>query len=153
MQDPKWIGSSPGRVFWSEDSKWVYFWWNPEQAESDSLYVLSRNGRTPRKVTIAEQLKMPAQRGEYNRKRTKKLYEKNGDIFLLHIKSGRIQQLTNTLDRESNPHFTHDEKKITFLRDNNMYLWKMDDGAIVQLTDFRKGRKRSDMNKPGSKQE
>ncbi len=25
MQDPKWMGTSPTNVFWSEDGAWVYF--------------------------------------------------------------------------------------------------------------------------------
>ncbi|UCC44383.1 MAG: hypothetical protein JSU65_00175, partial [Candidatus Zixiibacteriota bacterium] len=32
MRDPKWIGESPDWISWSEDSKSIYFWWNPENA-------------------------------------------------------------------------------------------------------------------------
>ena len=30
MQDPKWIGEAPAGVVWSDDSRWIYFRWNPE---------------------------------------------------------------------------------------------------------------------------
>ncbi|HVY76021.1 MAG TPA: hypothetical protein VG890_14400, partial [Puia sp.] len=36
MRDPKWIGASPSRVFWSNDSHTVYFNWNPDDSPSDS---------------------------------------------------------------------------------------------------------------------
>lgn len=153
MRDPKWIGTSPRGITWSEDSRWIYFYWNPENVESDSLYVVSRKEGTPRKVTLAERKKLPALRGHYNRTKTKKVYEKNGDIFLLDIKTGQIQQVTNTIDRESNPRFTHREKKISFLRDNNLYIWHMENGHIVQLTDFRKGKKKPEKREPKTDQE
>ena len=44
MRDPAWIGSSPGRPFWSLDGSTVYFTWNPENADSDSLYAVPAGG-------------------------------------------------------------------------------------------------------------
>ena len=32
MRDPKWIGTSPNRINWSEDGQLIYFTWNPENA-------------------------------------------------------------------------------------------------------------------------
>jgi len=46
MQDPKtWVGSAPNSPFWSEDGKWIYFNWNPDAVDSDSLYRLSAADR------------------------------------------------------------------------------------------------------------
>ena len=40
MRDPKqWIGTAPSNVRWSEDSKTIYFDWNPDRNLSDSLYA------------------------------------------------------------------------------------------------------------------
>ena len=77
----------------------------------------------------------------------------NGDIFLLDIKSGRIRQITNTVGKESDPNFTHDEKKITFMRDDNLYLWRIDNGETIQLTDFREGKKKPEEEEPKTDQE
>ncbi|MFH1940749.1 MAG: prolyl oligopeptidase family serine peptidase [bacterium] len=153
MRDPKWMGTSPGNARWSEDGKWICFMWNPENAESDSLYVVSRNGGTPRKVTLEERKKLPGRMGSTNRAKTLKVYEKDGDLFLLTIKSGTVRQITNTVDRESNSSFTHDEKKIVFMRDNNLYLWQIETGETVQLTDFRRGAERRDTEEPRTDQE
>lgn len=55
MEDPaKWIGTSPSNIFWSEDSKTIYFNWNPEQNRADSLYKITLTNRTPQKVSRAE---------------------------------------------------------------------------------------------------
>ena len=153
MRDPRWMGTSPDNIRWSEDGKRIYFDWNPENAESDSLYVVSRNGGSPRKMTLSERKRLPSQRGDFDCLKTRKVYEKNGDIFLLDIRSGRIRQITNTVERESDPHFTGDAKKVTFMMDNNLYLWHIDNGETVQLTDFRKGHKKSEKKEPKTEYE
>ncbi|HCM77942.1 MAG TPA: hypothetical protein DIS90_16280, partial [Cytophagales bacterium] len=50
MRDPKWIGVAPSDVFWSEDSKTIYFNWNPANAAGDSLYAISISNKIPQKV-------------------------------------------------------------------------------------------------------
>ncbi len=142
MQDPlHWIGSLPHRdgIFWSDDGQWVYFMWNPEKAKSDSLYKISRNGGTPQKVSLNERKTMPSANGHFTKDRKQKVYEKNGDIFLLDVKSGNIRQITSTSATESMPHFTHDEQGVTFISGNNLYRWQLSNGTITQLTDFQSG--------------
>ncbi len=143
MQNPlQSIGSLPGEeIYWSDDAKNVYFMWNPEHAESDSLYVVSRNGGTPRKLSPNERLALPAFGGDVNKAHTRKVYQKNGDIFLLNINTGKVRQLLNTLTNEGNPRFTLDEKGVTFIRDKNLFLLNLKDGNIRQITDFRSGKK------------
>ncbi|MEQ1588544.1 MAG: S9 family peptidase, partial [Cyclobacteriaceae bacterium] len=53
MRDPKWIGVAPSNLTWSEDSKQIYFSWNPENNAGDSLYAISLTNRTPQKVSPA----------------------------------------------------------------------------------------------------
>ena len=143
MQVPKWIGTAPSREYWSEDGKWIYFMWNPENAMSDSLYKVSNKGGTPKKVSLAERKAMPSRFGTYNKRKTQKLYTKDGDIFLLQVRSGKIQQITNTLERETNPKFTLDERFIIYQKQNNLYIWNQESGETNQITDFKKGKKKS----------
>ncbi|WP_379086565.1 hypothetical protein [Pedobacter sp. UC225_65] len=37
MRDPKWMGNAPTNYRWSEDSKTVFFSWNPENKERSGL--------------------------------------------------------------------------------------------------------------------
>ncbi len=144
MRDPKWIGTAPSNFFWSEDGKEIYFQWNPEKLPGDSLYKVSTTNLSPVKVTAAERRKLPSVFGQYNQARTKKVYEKNGDIFLLDIPSNKIIQITNSVERESNPTFSFDEKKVLFLLSSNLFSWDTGSGSFTQLTDFRKGIKKAD---------
>ncbi len=144
MRDPKWIGVSPTNIFWSEDSKQVYFNWNPDKNAGDSLYTVSLVNRTPQKVTPSVRRSLPSINGEYNRSRTKKLFEKNGDIFLLDVPTGKLTAITSTLVREFNPYFSFDEKKILYTADQNMYSFEIGTGSVRQWSDFKRGLKKPD---------
>ena len=60
---------------------------------------------------LDERKTAPAAFGEWNKKHTLKLYEKNGDIFLEVVPKQKIVQLTHTVDRESGPRFSADEMR------------------------------------------
>lgn len=144
MRDPKWIGVAPTNPFWSEDGKQLYFNWNPDKAAGDSLYTISLTSRVPQKVSPAVRRSLPARTGSYNRARTKKLYERAGDLFMLDITSGKTTQITNTIEREFNPSFSNDETRISFVAAGNLFEWESVSGQFIQLTDFRKGTRRAD---------
>lgn len=143
MRDPKWIGTAPSNLNWSADGKTLYFNWNPDAAAADSLYKITLQNRTPQKVSKKERLAMPSFSGSYNKAYTKMVYDKNGDLFLLDVASEKINQLTNTVGRESGATFSADEKKIIYSSEQNLYAWEISTGNITQLTDFRRGKKQS----------
>ena len=146
MRDPKWIGVAPSNIFWGENGKQLYFNWNPDKNPGDSLYTISTTNRIPQKVSPAVRRTLPALNGNYNRSRTRKLYEKNGDVFLLDLVAGKTTQITFTTEREFNPTFSSDERKVVFIAGMNLFSWEIGTGVFVQLSDFRKGTKKSDAN-------
>ncbi len=142
MQDPaQWIGTSPSSVYWSDNGKQVYFQWNPEKARRDSLYTVQAGSKKVSKVSAVDRKKLFTPGGVFNQKRTMRLYERGGDLFLVNVKDGKLRQLTKTVERESSPAFTFDEQEITYVKDGNLYAWNIGNGQTRQLTDFRKGRK------------
>ncbi len=141
MRDPKWLGSFPQNPYWSEDSRTLYFEWNPEARAADSLYQTGREGGKPAKVSWAAQKDLPPPGGKYNRRLTKKVFERDGDIFLLDLNTGKSLALTNTLENESQPRFSFEEEAVIFVRENNLFSWKIAHGELSQLTDFRSGAK------------
>ncbi len=144
MRDPKWIGVAPSNVFWSEDGKQLYFSWNPDKNAGDSLYTITPLNRVPQKVSPAVRRSLPSLNGNYNKAKTRKVYEKSGDIVMLDIPTGKITQITFTNERESNPVFSNDERKIMFTMGGNLYSWEIASGSFAQHTDFKKGTKRPD---------
>ena len=146
MQDPSWIGNLPSNVFWAENSKTVYFDWNPENADADSLYEVNIENAIPHKVPAKLRENLPSQYGSYNNAHTEKVYTKDGDIFLLNIKSGKVLQLTKTIAYEYNPVFLLDGNSVCYTLNNNIFKLKIKTGATVQLTNFVKGKEKRKQN-------
>ena len=151
MQDPDtWVGSSPSQPFWSEDGQRLYFRWNPQGAfPSDSLYTVARDGGEP--VLVSGRERRDAERaprfngwhhGEhvYDAGFERKVYQREGDIFIYNRAQSDRGRLTHTRDRESNPRFTPDGGGVIFTRSNNLYRLDLSSGAVRQLTDLRSGR-------------
>lgn len=135
MQGPKFVGESPSRVFWSNDSQTVYFNWNPEQDTLSSLYQISLDNRKPQKVSLAEEAQLMTG-GAYNSDRSQKVLSENGDLFLLDMKTQQRTQLTNTIVRESNPRFTADDQGLLYVSENNLFHWNLSSGQLQQLTNI-----------------
>lgn len=158
MQDPKvWVGTSPSNPFWSDDSQTLYFSWNPEKAKGDSLYKItftrpakgkSLTATQPVKVSPVERRALATPPvAAYNRAYTQRLFDRQGDLFLLDVKSGKTRQLTNTVDVEADPVFSGDEKTVVFRRTGtgaNLFSIDLQSGEFTQLTDFRTGPKKPD---------
>ncbi|MBU2046918.1 MAG: S9 family peptidase, partial [Bacteroidetes bacterium] len=142
MRDPVWMGTSPSNIQWSADSKTIYFQWNPEGASKSSWYYITTSNSKPQKLSKEDELALPSFRGTLNKAKTKKLYEKNGDIFLLDVKSGKSKQLTNTIDRESSSDFAENETAIVYQRGDNLYEQSLVNGDLIQLTNFIRSKKR-----------
>jgi dipeptidyl aminopeptidase/acylaminoacyl peptidase len=136
MRDPKWMGVSPSNIRWSNDSKKIYFNWNPDKAERDELYNITTGNIKTQKVSLADRKALVPDNGKWNKKHTLKTFEKNGDIYLLELKTNKAIQLTNTADREANPTFSGDESNIIFTNDNDLFALKLGKGELVQLTNF-----------------
>jgi len=136
MRDPKWIGTSPSNIHWSDDSKKIYFDWNPEKIDQDELYSIIPNNTEPQKVSLNERKALSPANGSWNKKHKIKLFEKNGDIFLSDILKRNTIQLTNTVDRESNPVFSSDESHVLYISNGNLYSMRLNGGELKQLTNF-----------------
>jgi dipeptidyl aminopeptidase/acylaminoacyl peptidase len=138
MRDPKWIGSSPSNISWSQNSRTLYFMWNPDKQISDSMYSITLTDRNPVKVSVAEKQLLTIQSNYvYNQARTHYLFARDGDIFYTEVKTGKTKRITKTIDAESNPQFSFNETKIVYSRSQNLYAWDITNGETTQLTNIR----------------
>lgn len=144
MQGDKFVGFLPQNFSWSEDSKTIYFSWNPDMDTLRSRYKVSlANGSTPQKLNLEER-KSLITNGTYNKAYTKKVFTRNGDLFLLDLTTGREIQVSNTTAREGNPQFAGDEGKVIYISNNNAFVWDINTGATTQLSNFKRGSKRGE---------
>src|SRR6266545_7209798 len=142
MRGPRLVGYPPSGVYWSQDSQRIYFRWkqaDEPRLKEMSLYVVNRDGKGLRRLTDDEAKQAPPANGELSKDRTMTVFADEGDIFIYMHATGTRWQITRTVDAETNPHFTFDQKRIYFTRLSNLYVMSLDDGALEQLTDIRIG--------------
>ncbi len=140
MQGANFVGNLPNNIYWADNSKEFYFYWNPENAYSDSLYSYNIESGKTQKVDFETEWNLP-EKGVYNSEKTKKVYTKNGDIFYIDIANNKKIQVTNTLAWESNTKFVENDSKIVFRLNNNLYTFKVVSGEYEQITNFIRGLK------------
>src|SRR5713226_5851906 len=142
MRGPRLVGYPPTGVYWSQDGQRVYFRWkqaDEPRLKETSLYVVNRDGTGLRRLSDDEAKQAPPANGELSKDKTMTVFTDEGDIFIYdHVKNQR-RQITRTVDVETNPHFTFDQKHIYFTRLNNLYEMALDGGSLEQLTDIRTG--------------
>lgn len=142
MEGERFTGYSPENIQWSPAGNKIYFSWNPDMDKIRSLYVTGIDNKKPEKVSLEARKHLPSFNGNYNKNRLLMVYTKDGDLFLMELKTGSVKQITSTLAYESNPVFSRNEDKIIYTSGNNLFCWEIGTGTMVQLTDFRPGKER-----------
>jgi dipeptidyl aminopeptidase/acylaminoacyl peptidase len=142
MRGPRLVGYQPSGVYWSQDSRRVYFRWkqaDEPRLKEMSLYVINRDGTGLRRLSDEEAKQAPPASGDLSKDKTMTVFTDEGDIFIYdHAKQAR-RQITRTVDAETNARFTFDQKRIYFTRTNNLYVMSLEGGLLEQLTDIRIG--------------
>lgn len=137
------VGYSPSRIDWSDDSQNIFFSWNPEKDTLRSSYKVNIKSKTINKRTFSE-LKNSTSSGDYTKDYKWRVYSKNGDLYLMDMSNYAIKQITKTESRESSPQFSGDNTSIVYQLSNNLFKWDISSGITEQLTNFEKGSKRSE---------
>ena len=125
MMGERFSGFSPENIQWSPSGKTIYFKWNKDMENITPLYAFNIENSNQKKVEPEERKKLPSFNGKFNRNRTKMVYSKEGDLYLMETKSGVVTQISKTAAYESNPKFSHDEDKIVFTSGNNLFSWEI----------------------------
>ncbi len=142
MRGPNLIGYEPTQIRWSGDNQKLYFQWKQASDPLDKnmdTWVANRDGSGLRKLTDEEEKLAPPFVSDFTEDRREAVYARNGDLFIYTPATGKIRQITKTVDSETNPHFTKDGKQISFTRANNLYLMSLEDGSLTELTDIQIG--------------
>ena len=136
MRGPNLYGYPPQDLRWTPDGSKIYFsWkqWNDPLEKDRDTYVVNRDGSGLRKLSDEEKKDAPPVSGEFTRDKRRIVYVDDGDIYLW---DGKRHAITQTTDTESAPHFTFDEQRLTFVRDNNLFVVSLRDGSIAQLSNI-----------------
>ena len=110
------------------------------------MKIISKHRKNARffKIEQKDKPEVLARYGSYNKDKSEKAFSRNGDIFILNVKTGKTFQLTNTLDYESSPTYSFDQAKIIYTRAGNLFSWHLTTGQTIQLTNFTTSPPRKD---------
>ncbi|WBL25884.1 S9 family peptidase [Zunongwangia sp. HGR-M22] len=145
MQDPKWMGTFPSRIQWGMQSENIYFQYNLENDPDDSLYKINLSKQSKIiKVSQQEKENMIPRYVDYNNKKTEMLFTEDGKLFLYNIRKDSKTELIDLGERIQNPEFMADESKISFILNDNAFIYDLEDGKIIKLTNINKGKKPED---------
>jgi dipeptidyl aminopeptidase/acylaminoacyl peptidase len=140
MRGPDLVGHAPTGVYWSQDSRRVFFRWKragEARLKETDLYVVGADGTGLRKLTEDEVRKSPPAAGELSKDRRLTVFTEEGDVFLYDHGKAERRQLTRTVEAESNARFARDQRAVYFTRQSNLYVMSLDGGSLEQLTDIR----------------
>ncbi|MEA1784737.1 prolyl oligopeptidase family serine peptidase [Arenibacter sp. GZD96] len=144
MKGYDFVGHLPSEPYWSVTGTAIYFNWNPVGADSDSLYAYSLKSASTEKLDFETVLQLPPSKRMYSKNKTKIIYEKHGDIFLLEKATNAVTQITKTVEKEHSPHFTNQETKVAYTKGDNIYTWDIAKGTTEQVTHFVNKKTESD---------
>lgn len=140
IMSPSFVGETPSKVRWSGDGSRIYFEWRPAGFKEPAQFYVLRTGGEPTKLDEEGAKSIPPTDAEYLEDRNLAVFIDEGDIAIIDTVSGKRRNLVRTEDKELEAHFTKDEKKVYFLRDNNVYSIGLDTGCLTQITDIQPSR-------------
>ncbi len=143
MKGEDFVGFLPTDIEWADNSQDIYFSWNPDKDTIRSTYGVNIQSKAINKLAF-EELKQKPNAGDYSKDNRWKVYEKGGDLFLIDNSTFSSKRITSTLNRESNPQFSGNQKSIVYQQDNNFFIWDIKTGATTQLTDFKTGKEKKE---------
>ncbi|MES2417688.1 MAG: prolyl oligopeptidase family serine peptidase [Bacteroidota bacterium] len=147
MRDPKWMGTAPDNFRWSEDSKTVFFSWNPDQKEKSHPYKVSVLTNKPEATDEKSVQAGVGNNYTYNKDRSLAVFEKGGDLYFYNVKTKKENRLTQTVEREGAARFLYNND-IVFQRGDNIFSLNLGTNELTQLTNFVKGKRPAAPEKP-----
>ena len=141
MQGEDFVGYLPTNIQWAEDSRSVYFSWNPDGDTLRSTHQVNLDTKQIKQLTFQDQSdRNPF--GRFNKDFSQKTYAKSGDIYIHNYSTKETKRITNTVSGESSPRFSGDEQSIVYKEGNDFFMWNIAEGTTAQLSNFKKGEKK-----------
>src|SRR5258708_21477898 len=137
MKGPQFAGYEPRDLRWAPNGQHLFFRWKQfsEPIEKDfDTYVVGRDGKGLLKLSDDEAKDAPPIRASWSRDRKRAVSVDDGDVVL--YENNRHRKLTNTIEAESSPRFTRDERHVAFVRNNNLFIVAIYDDSISEVTNI-----------------
>lgn len=140
MAHPDWLGRQPESPYWADDGASIYYERKVEGSEEGQLFRLALAGGAAVLVTEADKAAADYRDGDWSSDRMRKVYSRNGDLFVRETSTGQVRQLTRTQADESDPFFMVGDDRVGYQRDASIFVRTLASGlesqpAVVKLDD------------------
>ncbi len=136
MRDPKWMGTSPSNYRWSDNSRFLYFDWNPEGKDKSQVYRLDVASKKYELSSDSLAKLDEAPQYIFNQDKTLAVFEREGDLYVKNKE--KVKRLTETIERENPLSFLLNDE-LVFQRNENVYTLNLNNNTVRQLTNFQRG--------------
>ncbi|MGC4041333.1 MAG: prolyl oligopeptidase family serine peptidase [Flavobacterium sp.] len=139
MKGDAFVGPQPENQRWSVDGQKVYFEWNPKNEPGASTYYWKKGMAKPQ---LADEKEANLSHLTYlsNSDKTVFYYIDNGALYSLDAKSGKRVKLFQQNAPISNLQVGSAKGIVFFEQNNNIFRLNANEGSVVQLTNFSKGK-------------
>ncbi|MBW3567288.1 MAG: alpha/beta fold hydrolase [Proteobacteria bacterium] len=137
MQDPDWIGNPPVNAYWSLDGNIVYFERKRNGESFNDQYALQLGTGDLEQLDAAALADINGPRGQYSLDGTRRVYLKDGDIFLADLEENNVRQVTRTAANEAAPFFMADDTRIAWRNGNAFYIFDPATGLVSQIAELK----------------
>lgn len=137
MADPDWLGRQPETAHWSYDSQQIYYQRKREGSELRDWYVRPLAGAGNGEIVPLSQLQQIGSKDAvYNRARELQAFVFEGDVYVRHVKSAALTQLTRDNAVQSNPEFLLDGR-VVYREGWSWFAQDLQNGARTELVSLK----------------
>lgn len=137
MSDPDWIGRAPERPYWADDGKSIYYFQKREGSDERDLIQIDLDGNVLRVVADEDRGTADHPGGDFSSDYRRKVYEREGDLYLKNLRNGELRQLTRTSGAERDPVFMAGDDRIAFRRGDSIFIREIESGLEYEPADLR----------------
>jgi len=141
MRGPDVVGTAPSNVRFSADGRYVYFVWRApgvDTLDRDYRVAVASPAAAPEPLPRLAVDTIAMGDGAWSPDLRHEVVALRGDLWLVE-RSGAKRRLTDTPAAETDPAWSADGRSVYFTRDNNAWALELENGALRQLTDIRRG--------------
>lgn len=128
MAHPDWLGRQPENPYWADDGGSIYYERKVEGTEERLLYQVALDGTGTRVVPESEKATTDFPGGAWSSDRTRKVYSRNGDLFVHDVTTGSFRQLTRTRAEDTDPRFMVGDERVVFYRGDDIFVRELETG-------------------------
>jgi len=126
-------GTSPAAPQWSPTSRTLAFSWNPPGAAGRTLWLVDRDGTTPRRLLPSEHT---ASIGTFywTPRGDAIVFLQQGDVWRVTVPTGELSRLTTDGGERSDVRLSPDGGWLSFLRTGDLWVQSLSGGEARRLT-------------------